>query len=193
MVNSWVNILIACEFSGTVRDAFIKRGHRAISCDLLPTEKLGPHYQGDVRELLNENWDIIIAHPPCTRLANSGARWLAERNLWGELEDACEFFNMFKNNKCKRIAIENPVPHCHAREKIGMYSQKIHPWNFGDNFQKGVCLWLKNLPPLKLEVTEKPKEVNPKFFHNMPGRKSRAQDRSRFFPGVARAMAEQWG
>ncbi len=145
-----MKILVACEFSGIVRDAFRAKGHDAVSCDILPCEK-GPehHVQGDVKLLLEHPWDMIIAHPPCTRLTLAGVRWLHERNLWDELDEACEFFKMFLDHPCERIAIENPLPHRYAVERIGRkHDQRVQPWQFGHGETKGICLWLKGLPKL---------------------------------------------
>ena len=186
-----MNVLVACEYSGTVRDAFLRAGHNAISCDLLPTESPGPHHQGDVGPLLVREWDLIIAHPPCTRLTNAGVRWLAERNLWAELDEACAFFRLFLNHPCPRIAIENPIPHKHAVERIGRnYDQRIQPWQFGHGETKAVCLWLKGLPPLVPTNVVEGREAR---VHRMPPGPDRAKERSRFFSGIADAMAAQWG
>jgi len=182
-------ILVACEYSGIVRDAFTKKGHYAMSCDLLSTESEGPHYQGDINNVLYKNWDLIIAHPPCTRLANSGVRWLAERNLWDDLNEACKFFNLFKNHPCKHIAIENPIPHKYAVEKIGKYDQLIQPWQFGHGESKAICLWLKELP--KLKPTKIVEEREQKVWKMGPS-KNRAKERARFYNGIGEAMVNQW-
>lgn len=188
-----MKVLIACEFSGIVRSAFRRRGHDAWSCDLLPAEDGSPyHIQDDVRYHLDRGWDIIIAHPPCTRLTNSGVRWLDERNLWKEMEEGAEFFNLFKKADCKKIAIENPIPHKYARDIIGEYLQIVQPWMFGDNESKAICLWLYGLPKLKPQVTIKPANMIQRVWKMPPG-PDRAKERSRFFCGVANAMAEQWG
>lgn len=185
-----MRILIACEFSGIVRDAFIAKGHEAMSCDLLPTESPGPHYYGCVSDILYDHWDMIIAHPPCTRLANSGVRWLHERALWDELKKACAFFNMFKNHDCPRICIENPIPHKYAVDKIGKYSQIIQPWQYGHGESKAICLWLKGLP--KLEPSNIVPGREQKVWRMGPS-EDRAKKRSRFYTGIADAMANQWG
>ena len=186
-----MKVLIACEFSGIVRDAFIEKGHETISCDTLPTENEGPHYQGDVRWLLKEDcWDLIVAHPPCTRMANSGVRWLHERNLWNELKIYTNFFRLFLEHSCPRIAVENPIPHKYAVEKIGKYDQKIQPWQFGHPEKKATCLWLKGLP--KLQSTNEVEASNQRIW-KMPPSKQRQKERSRFFTGIAKAMANQWG
>jgi len=187
-----MRVLVACEYSGTVRDAFKRQGHDAWSCDILPTERKGQHYQGDVRDVLDEDWDQIIAHPPCTRLCNSGVRWLNERNLWAELEAAAEFFKLFLNNKCPRIAIENPIPHRYAVRLIGrQYDQVIQPWQFGHPESKAVCLWLKGLPKL-VPTRIVTKGIKQKVWRMGPS-EDRAKERSRFYNGIANAMAKQWG
>lgn len=186
-----MRILIACEFSGIVRDAFIKKGHDAMSCDLLPTEKPGPHYQGDIRDVLYDGWDLFIGHPPCTRLCNSGVRWLAERNLWGDMKRAAEFFLLLWNAPIDKICLENPIPHKYAIEIIGRkYDQIIQPWQFGHGETKATCLWLKNLPPLYYTkiVTGRKQSC---FLE--PPSPERWKIRSRTYPGIAQAMAEQWG
>lgn len=186
-----MKVLVACEWSGTVRDAFLAAGHDAMSCDLLPTESEGPHYQGDVRDVLSESWDLIVAHPPCTRLCLSGLRWLDERDLWGDLDEAAEFFRLFSEHPAERVAVENPIPHRHAVERIGRkYDQIVQPWQFGEAETKAVCLWLKGLPPLI--ASEVVQNAEPKV-HKMSQSPGRAKERSRFFKGIARAMAAQWG
>ncbi len=193
-----MNILIACEFSGIVRDAFIKQGHNAISCDLLPTEKPGPHIIGDVIPLLDYEWDMIIAFPPCTYLCNSGVRWLynsdksINKERWFKLNKAYSFFNMFKlyTNHVKKIAIENPIMHKHARKYIGKYSQIIQPWQYGHGETKSTCLWLKGLPKLTPTNIVDGRKAR---IHRMAPSKNRSKLRSITFTGIAAAMAEQWG
>ena len=193
-----MKVLVACESSGRVAAAFRNRGHNAISCDLEPCE-YGPgqafHYQGDVGPLLSRSWDLIIAHPPCTRLRNSGVRWLAERDLWDDLATAAQFFNMFKG-AAPRVCIENPIPHKHARKLIGAYTQVIQPWQFwtgpfGAGESKATCLWLEGLPKL---VPTTPSEIgrHQACWLMSPG-PERTRARSRTYPGIAKAMAEQWG
>lgn len=140
-----MKVLVACEFSGVVRDAFIERGHDAVSCDLLPSERLGPHLQCDVREVLADGWDLMVAHPPCTYLAVSGARWFAQRRK--EQGAALEFVQTLMNAPIDRIAIENPISVISSR--IRKPEQIIQPWQFGHGETKATCLWLKNLPLLK--------------------------------------------
>lgn len=190
-----MRVLVACEFSGTVRRAFAARGHDAWSCDLLPSEdRSNKHIVGDARDLLNDSWDLLmVAHPPCTRLCNSGVRWLAERDLWSELDEAADLFSAFWNAPIERIAVENPVMHRHAKERIRGYvrpAQSVQPWQFGHGETKRTCLWLKNLPPLipTSVVSGRLARV-----HRMPPGPDRWKERSRFFPGIAEAMADQWG
>lgn len=188
-----MRVLVACEFSGTVRRSFRARGHDAYSCDLLPAEDDSLfHYQCDVRDVLYREWDVLIAHPVCTRITLAGVRWLHERNLWAELDAACDFFKLFLNAKhIPRRAIENPQPHRYAVERIGRtYDQKIQPWQFGHGETKGVCLWLEGLPPLKPTRIVEGREAR---VWRMPPGPERAKERSRFFSGIADAMADQWG
>ena len=185
-----MKVLIACEFSGIVRDAFKARGHDAWSCDLLPTERKGNHIQGDVLEIFVNSWDLMIGHPPCTRICNSGVRWLAERDLWDDLDKACEFFNALINAPIDKIAIENPIPHKYAVKKIGKYDQIIQPWQFGHGETKATCLWLKGLR--KLRTTRLVAGREQRIF-NMPKNADRGRLRSITFQGIADAMAEQWG
>jgi hypothetical protein len=185
-----MKILIACEFSGIVREAFAKRGHDAWSCDLLPTEIPGQHIQGDVLEILGDSWDLMIAHPPCTRLCNSGVRWLKERKLWHELEEAGRLFRELLNAPIERIAIENPIPHGYAINIIGRsYDQIIQPWMFGHGETKATCLWLKNLP--KLQPTNIVEGREQRIWKMSPGT-DRGKERSRTFQGIADAFATQW-
>ena len=187
-----VKVLVACEFSGIVRDAFIRAGHDAMSCDLLPTESPGPHYEGDVYDVLGKGWDLMIAHPPCTYLANSGVRWLKndpERQAcmrYGAL-----FFRVLLEEEIPRICIENPIIHKYAVDIIGRrQDQIIQPWQFGHGETKAICLWLKNLP--KLKPTNIVDGREPRVHHMSPG-PDRWKERSRFYTGIAEAMAEQWG
>lgn len=187
-----MKILIACEYSGIVRDAFTAKGHDAWSCDLLPSERPGNHIKGNVvHELHREDWDLIIAHPPCTRLANSGVRWLSERDLWQEHYSACEFFNQFQSlgENGQRVCIENPIPHKYAVEYIGKYSQIIQPWQFGHGETKATCLWLYNLP--KLIPTDIVHGRDQRIWKMSPG-PERSKERSKTFEGIAKAMADQW-
>lgn len=186
-----MKILIACEYSGIVRDAFIRRGFDAVSCDLLPTESPGPHIQGDVLDVLNQGWDMMVGHPPCTYLSNSGVRWLHERpERWQQMRNGAEFFNRLKNAPIEHIALENSRPHKYAVELIGNYDQCVQPYHFGDEETKGICLWLKGFPPLMSTVITTTREAR---VWRMPPGPDRQKARSRFFPGVADAMADQWG
>ena len=147
-----MRILVACEYSGTVRDAFAKLGHFAMSCDILPTDKPGNHYQGNVLDILDQDWDLMIAHPPCTYLTNSGVSWLhKDPTRWAQLDDGAAFFKLLLEAPIPRKAIENPIMHKYAKERIGgvNQSQIIQPWMFGHMEQKATCLWLDNLPLLQ--------------------------------------------
>lgn len=188
---SRLRVLVACEFSGAVRDAFRARGHDAVSCDLLPTEVPGPHIQGDVLEVIGDGWDLMVAHPPCTRLTNSGVRWLDERNLWAEMYEAADFFRRILDLPVPRIAVENPIPHRYALERIGRkYDQIIQPWQFGHGETKATCLWLKGLPKLQPTNVVSGREQR---IHKLPPSADRWKLRSMTYQGIADAMADQWG
>ena len=201
-VTAPLRVLVACEFSGVVRRAFAARGHDAWSCDLLPAEDgSNRHFVGDARDLLNDGWDLLmVAHPPCTRLCNSGVRWLSTpppgrtpADMWAELDEAADLFAAFWNAPIERIAIENPVMHKHAKARIAGYAefaQSVQPWQFGHPETKRTCLWLKGLPKL---VPTKIVEGRTPRVHHMPPGPDRWRERSRFFPGIADAMADQWG
>lgn len=186
-----MRVLVACEFSGTVRDAFLKKGHDAWSCDLMPTEKPGPHYQCDVLEILNNGWDLMIAHPPCTYLCNSGVRWLYEdKTRWNKMKVSALFFKKLLNSKIEKICIENPVMHKYAKEIIGAtFTQSVQPWQFGHGETKRTCLWLKNLNNLKPTKIVEGREQR---IHKLPPSKERWRLRSITFQGIADAMADQW-
>lgn len=187
-----MRVLVACEYSGRVRDALLALGHDAVSCDLLPTESPGPHIQGDVLPLLREPWDMVIAHPPCTRLCNSGVRWLHERNLWAELDAACDFFLACLGANAPKVAVENPVMHRYARERIGEgHSFSVQPWQFGDPARKRTCFWTRGLPPLIPTSTMTAADAKPECHHASPG-PDRWKLRSRTYPGIAQAIAQQW-
>jgi hypothetical protein len=223
-----MKVLVACEYSGTVRDAFIAAGHDALSCDLLPTEKPGPHYQGDVRDVLDYGWDLLIGHPPCTYLTNSGAKWLYEdwtddekagykaatgakltgrstrpdHQRWLDMFAGAEFFNLLWSADIPRIAIENPVMHGHAIKATGgRATQFIQPWQFGTPESKKTGLRLKNLPKLiehadAAEVLAYGRTLPDNVFQRcayLPPSPTRWIERSRTFPGIAAAMAAQWG
>ena len=191
-----MKILIACEFSGRVREAFRKRGFEAWSCDLLPAEDNSPyHLQCDVREILNDNWTMMIAFPPCTYLCNSGVRWLYEKpERWQKLKEAAEFFKTLLNAPIKHIAVENPIPHKYAIELIGRkYDQIIQPYQFGEPYSKATCLWLKNLPPLiPTQIIADKRKIKQAVWKEPPS-PERWKNRSRTYKGIAEAMAEQWG
>ena len=183
-----MRVLVACEYSGRVRDAFIARGHEAISCDLLPSDAPGPHYQGDVRELIEggHTWDLMIAHPPCTHLCSSGARWWpAKKN---EQRESIQFFQYLMDAPILRIAIENPVGI--ISKAIRPPDQIIQPWQFGHGEVKTTCLWLKGLYPLKPTKYAKGREQR---MWKIPPSADRWKIRSETYQGIADAMAEQWG
>ena len=181
-----MKILIACEFSGIVRDAFAKRGHDAWSCDMLPTESPGQHIQGDVLEVLNDGWDMMIAHPPCTHLAVSGARWFKDKLK--EQAEALEFVRNLLDAPIKKIAIENPVSIISTR--IRKPDQIIQPWQFGHGEIKATCLWLKGLPKLQPSNIVEGRAAR---VHWEPPGPNRWKNRSRTLQGIADGMAEQWG
>ena len=178
-------ILIACEFSGIVRDAFSTRGWDAWSCDLLPSEKVGNHYQCDVREVLDKNWNVMIAHPPCTHLCVSGARWFKDK-VYEQIE-ALNFIKLLLDAPIPYIALENPIGIISSR--IRKPDQIIHPWQFGHGEVKATCLWLKNLPPL---MSTKIMRGRSRRIWKCPPSPDRWKDRSRTYQGIAAAMAEQW-
>jgi site-specific DNA-cytosine methylase len=180
-----MKILIACEFSGTVRDAFAALGHDAWSCDLLPTDKPGKHIQGNVIEILNDGWDMMIAHPPCTHLAVSGARHFHRKQK--EQAEALEFVRMLLDAPIERICLENPISVISSR--IRKPDQIIQPWQFGHGETKATCLWLKNLPLLSPTNIVEGREAR---IHRMPPGPDRWKERSRTFAGIGKAMAEQW-
>ena len=179
-------VLVACEYSGAVRDAFSAVGFDAWSCDLMPSETPGNHYQGSVLDILDDGWDCLIAHPPCTHLAVSGARWFVEKRE--SQREALEFVKTLMSAPIKHIAIENPVSIIST--KIREPDQVIQPWMFGHGETKATCLWLKNLPHLV------PTNIVPgreQRIHRMPPGPNRAKERSRTYQGIANAMANQWG
>jgi hypothetical protein len=188
-----LNVLVACEESQAVTKAFRALGHNAFSCDLLPCSGGHPewHIQGSVINELYKERDLVIAHPPCTRLTNRGVRWLAERDLWQEMYFACEFFNTFQSigKSGTPVCIENPIPHHYAREYIGKYSQIIQPWQYGHPESKATCLWLYGLPELKPTDIVEGREQK---IWKMPPGPERSKLRSKTFPGIAAAMAKQW-
>jgi hypothetical protein len=192
-----MKVLIACEYSGTVRDAFIAQGHDAMSCDILPTDVPGPHYQGDIMDILHDGWDLMVAHPPCTYLSNAGARFLYPGKVLNParlekgLAAKC-FFMELLNAPIEYICIENPIP----SKVFGLpqYSQTIQPYEFGHPFKKKTCLWLKNLPALmatEIVATSESTKVPGNWFNK--GGKDRQKNRAKTFQGIADAMANQWG
>lgn len=189
-----MRVLVACEYSGRVRDAFIRNGHDAISADLLPTDQPGPHYQGDIFDLINsERFDLMVAHPPCTYLANSGVRWLYDQYgynwpRWEALRDATEFFNRVLNAPIERIAVENPIQHKWAA--IRSADQIMQPWQFGHGETKATQLWLKNLPQLKPTDIVDGRHA---YVHRLPPTADRWKLRSTTYQGIADAMGDQWG
>lgn len=200
-----MRVLVACEYSGRVRDAFTARGHYALSCDLLPTDAPGNHYQGDVQDVLYDGWDLMVCHPPCTYLTVAGVRWLyhpEDRHLptnerrhhpsyptrRQDQEDALAFVRLLMDAPIERIALENPVSVISGR--IRKPDQVIQPWQFGHGETKATCLWLKGLP--KLTPTNIVEGREPRV-HMMPPGPDRWKERSRTYPGIAVAMAEQWG
>ena len=195
-----MKVLVACEYSGTVRDAFISRGHEAISCDLLPTDVEGPHYQGDVFDIINDGWDLMIAHPPCTYLCSSGLHW--NKRTPGRQEktdEALEFVRKLLEAPIEKIALENPIG-C-ISTKIRKPSQTIQPWQFGHDASKATCLWLKNLPLLTPTQLVAPRIVDGKKRwgnqtdsgqNKLPPSEDRWKIRSETYRGIAEAMADQW-
>jgi hypothetical protein len=206
-----MKVLIACETSGTVRNAFLDRGHDAWSCDVLPSDDLtNRHIQDDVLEVLKmESWDMLmVAHPPCTRLCNSGVRWLHKAppgktlaEMWEQLDQGAELFSKLWNADVPRVAIENPVMHKYAKARIKNFepfTQSVQPYEFAesidaeDNISKRTCLWLRNLPPL-IKTGTLTRETARHDIHNASPGKDRWKVRSKFHKGIAQAMADQWG
>lgn len=207
-----MRVLVACEYSGRVRDAFISRGHDALSCDLLPTEVPGPHHQGDVFEAHRLGpWDLVVAHPPCTYLTNSGVRWLyggkgdvRDENRWMLMDGAAWFFAAMLAVPAPRVAVENPIMHSHGRSAVAEHyramtgrhvdddfrRQTIQPWQFGHGETKATVLWIKGLPELRPTNLVAGREQR---VHKMAPGPERWKERSRTFTGIAEAMAEQWG
>jgi hypothetical protein len=183
-----MRVLVACEYSGTVRDAFLAMGHDAISCDLLPTDSPGPHYQGDIFGIINNGFDLMIAHPPCTHLAVSGARHFAEKKADGRQQQAIDFFMALINADIKRISVENPI--CIMSTVYRKPDQIIQPWQFGHGETKSTCLWLKGLSLLTpTDIVEGRADR----IHKMPPSLDRWKLRSTTYKGIANAMAAQWG
>lgn len=204
-----MKVLVACEVSGVVRDAFADMGHDAWSCDLLPSETNGNHIQGDVLDILDDGWDLMIAHPVCRYLANSGSKHLyigmrkengPEPGRWRKMQEGAVFFRKLLDARIPQKAVENPIIHRHAAEAIGRrQTQIIHPWQHGHKEMKATCLWLQNLPLLVPTNIVGPPPKDPEerkkwaVVHRMPPGPDREARRSRTYEGVARAMAERWG
>jgi len=182
-----MKVLVACEYSGAVRDAFIARGHDAMSCDLLPTDAPGPHYQGDVRDLLDYPFDLMVAHPPCTHLSVSGARHFEAKRQDGRQQAAIAFFMLLAKADIPRIAIENPI--CIMSSVWRKPDQVIQPWQFGHGEIKATALWLKCLPRLQPTNIVEGREAR---IYRMPPSADRWKLRSATYPGIAKAMADQW-
>lgn len=187
-----MRVLIACEFSGIVREAFKKKGHEAWSCDLLPTEIDGKHIQADVLTILNDGWDLMVAHPPCTDLAVSGARYFKEKQADGRQQRAIEFFMELINAPIPKIAVENPVSIMSTRYRKP--DQIIQPWMFGHEETKATCLWIKGLPLLSptMVMGVRNKNLTPSGQNKLGPSPDRWKERSRTYSGIAEAMAEQW-
>lgn len=196
-----MKVLVACEYSGTVRDAFLARGHDALSCDLLPADVPGPHYQGDVRDIIGHGWDLMVAHPPCTYLCSSGLHW--NKRVPGRAqmtEEALEFVRFLLDAPIPRIALENPIGCIGTR--IRKADQTIQPWQFGHDASKATCLWLKTLPLLVSTTVVEPRVVDGKKRwgnqtdsgqNRLPPSEDRWKIRSETYQGIAEAMASQWG
>jgi hypothetical protein len=190
-----MRVIVACEYSARVRDAFRRRGHDAWSCDLLPSEgDRRWHIQGNVLDVINDGWDLMVAHPPCTYLCNSGVRWLVDNpERWGLMREGAEFFRELLHAEIPKVAIENPVMHGHARSIVGMnFTQSVQPWQFGCPEKKRTCLWLRGLNPLK-PTSIVPAENRKDSVNKASPGADRWKVRSRTFPEVAEAMASQWG
>ena len=191
-----MKVLIGCEYSGIVRDAFTARGHDATSCDLLPSETEGKHYQGDIFDIIDGDWDLAIMHPPCTDLAISGAAHFKEKIKDGRQQAAIKFFERLYECDIPRICLENPVGVISTKSYIGRPTQYIQPWEHGHTETKKTGLWLRGLDPLKptdiKDLTGIPKKIVQRL-HNLPPSKDRWKIRSTTYKGIAKAMASQWG
>jgi hypothetical protein len=186
-----LKVLVGCEYSGAVRDAFIALGHDAMSCDILPTDNPGPHYQGDVMDIINDGWDIAVFHPPCTYLCNSGVRWLStDPQRWPLMEEGAKFFKALLEADIPHIAVENPIMHKYAKAIIGRGQDcSVQPWEHGHGETKRTCFWLKNLPAIKPTNIVEGREG--RIWKLSPGA-DRWKLRSQTYPGIAKAIAEQW-
>lgn len=196
-----MRVLIACEHSGAVRDAFSRAGHYALSCDLLPSEQPGEHYQGDIMDIVDDGWDLMIAHPPCTYLCSSGIHWNKRRPERAiQTENALAFVKLLLDAPIPKIALENPIGIISSR--IRKPDQIIQPYQFGHDASKATCLWLKNLPKLTATQFIEPRMINGKSRwanqtdsgqNKLPPSKDRWKIRSETYAGIADAMARQWG
>ena len=195
-----MKVLVGCEYSGVVRDAFIRRGHDAMSCDLLPTESEGPHHQGDVFDVLDWDWDLAVFHWPCTYLTNSGVRWLHENtDRWALMEESAHAFRRLLDAPIPCKALENPIMHRYALQIVGRRAdQVVQPWMFGHPERKATCFWLDGLPLLqpthdvRREMVALPEREQQRL-HYLPPSADRWKERSKTFSGIAEAMAAQWG
>jgi hypothetical protein len=195
-----MRVLVACEYSGTVRDAFLKAGHDAMSCDLLPTDVAGPHYQGNVMDIIDQGWDLMIAHPPCTYLCSSGLHWNKRRpERAKQTEDALDFVRLLLAAPIPKVAIENPIGCISTR--IRPPDQTVQPWQYGHDASKATCLWLKGLPPLRPTGFVEPRIVDGKRRwanqtdsgqNRLPPSADRWKIRSETYSGIADAMVSQW-
>ena len=205
-----MRVLVACEYSGRVREAFARRGHEVMSCDLRPTEQPGNHYQGDVRDVLYDGWDLMIGHPYCTFNTLAGIRWMYHPedthlppeqrrrhpqypNRMADFEEGAAFFNLLMQAPINQICLENSQPHGLAMSRIGRYTQVVQPWMFGEPYTKGACLWLKNPPPLVPKTKKADFARIEAACHNASPGPDREKERSRTYQGIADAFAEQWG
>ena len=182
-----MRVLIACEYSGKVRDAFLAKGHDAMSCDIIATDAPGPHHEGDVMDIIHDDWDMLVAFPPCTHLASSGARWFRDKIADGRQQEGIDFFMALANAPIDKIALENPIGIMSTRYRKP--DQIIQPWQHGHGETKATCLWLKGLPLLK--PTDIVEGREPRMW-KLPPSKDRAKIRSETYDGIAKAMAEQW-
>jgi len=196
-----MRVLVACEYSGTVRDAFSAKGHHAMSCDILPSDVPGLHHQGDVLDILDQEWDLLVAHPPCTFLANSGVCHLhTKEGRWDDMREGAAFFRELLNAPIPKVCVENPVMHGYGKKEIGgvRQSQLVQPWMFGHTETKATCLWLRGLPLLvptddvREETMALPANQRQRL-HYLPPSPDRWKERSKTYTGLANAMAEQWG
>ena len=193
-----MKILIACEYSARVREAFAVKGHDAWSCDIIDTDVPGNHIKSDVLNYLDRKWDMMIAHPPCTYICNSGVSWLHRtKGRWEKMVEGANFFKKLLEAPIKKIVIENPVMHKYAREIIGRkQDQTIQPWQYGEDASKRTCLWLKNvsnLKPTNIIIKDRYANQTPSGQSNLPPSKDRGKIRSKTYLGIAKAMADQWG